>query len=195
MCSTPSWPPSPRAEDLLLQQKYSLMVCNSDKLADREQVWLHMLLGHSDGTILLPTGNRPAPSLLPGPVGQADRAYRSRAAGLGADCVLFDNESGAHQATTHLVALGHKRIGLLNLSSSLTPGTARPRLRARPEGRRPTLAARIDPGRQLPGAGGPGPGQPDPGPWHRLPRPSLLQQSPGAQRSAGTQAAPVAHAG
>ena len=47
--------------------------------------------------------------------------------GLRADCVLFDNETGAYDAVSHLVSLGHSRIGLLNLSSSLTPGRLRRR--------------------------------------------------------------------
>jgi len=45
--------------------------------------------------------------------------------GLDADCVLFDNESGAYDAVSHLITLGHSRIGLLNLPSSLTPGRGR----------------------------------------------------------------------
>jgi DNA-binding LacI/PurR family transcriptional regulator len=90
-------------EDLLIQQDYSLTVCNSNESPERELMWLNTLRDHRmDGVILLPTGaNRP-------------RLF-----------AIFDNEGGAYQAVNHLIALGHTRIGLLNLPGELSPGQGR----------------------------------------------------------------------
>jgi DNA-binding LacI/PurR family transcriptional regulator len=113
-------------EDLFVQQNYSLTICNSDESPEREKMWLDMLRDRRvDGIILLPTGaNR---SLLFStvesgiPLVLLDRQIE----GLKADSVLFDNEAGAYQAINHLTSLGHKRIGMLDLPLSLTPGQGR----------------------------------------------------------------------
>jgi LacI family transcriptional regulator len=80
-----------------------------------------------DGIILLPTGaNRPMLfSLVQAnlPLVLIDRQIE----GLLADAVLFDNEGGAYEAVKHLIALGHTRIGLLNLPAALSPGGGRMR--------------------------------------------------------------------
>ena len=60
------------AEDLLLQQGYSLAVCNSDESPERELVWLRQLLQRRvDGIVLLPTGGNRSLSTnagAPGPM-------------------------------------------------------------------------------------------------------------------------------
>lgn len=113
-------------EDLLLADNCSLITCNSDESPERERMWLNMLLERGvDGIILLPTGeNR---TLLHSIVGLGGKIVLidRQVAGLDADCVMFDNEAGAYQAVTHLIEKGHKRIGLINLPSSLTMGIER----------------------------------------------------------------------
>jgi len=113
-------------EDLVIQRDYSLTLCNSDESPEREQRWLQMLLGRRvDGIVLQPTGaNLPAlASVLA--AGEQLVLIDRRVPGVNADCVLFDNEAGASAGVGHLAALGHTRIGLLNLSSAVTPGQMR----------------------------------------------------------------------
>jgi LacI family transcriptional regulator len=114
-------------EDVMLERNYNLILCNSDEDADRELLCLRMLMGKQvDGIVITPTGRnlgyllqvattRHCPVLL------IDRQFD----GLPADCVIFDNEGGAYQATRHLMGLGHRRIGLINLPSTITPGRER----------------------------------------------------------------------
>lgn len=119
---------SKATEDLLLQKEYRLNVYNSDESPDRELIWLNTLIGRrADGIILLPSGgNR---SVLFSVVNSRtemvliDRQIED----LEVDCVLFSNEAGANEAVSHLIELGHSRIGLLNLPTSLTPGRERRR--------------------------------------------------------------------
>lgn len=113
-------------EDHLIQRNYSLTICNSDESPERELMWLKTLRERRmDGIILLPTGaNRPLLfSLVQSnlPLVLIDRQIE----GLAADAVLFDNEGGAYEAVSHLISLGHTRIGLLNLPVALSPGGGR----------------------------------------------------------------------
>jgi|YNPNPStandDraft_1061719.scaffolds.fasta_scaffold62462_1 DNA-binding LacI/PurR family transcriptional regulator len=113
-------------EDVLLQQGYSLTICNSDESPDRERILLEMLDDRAmDGIILLPTGANLNLILNIVREGRKLVLIDRQITELEADCVLFDNEAGAYEAVRHLVALGHTCIGLLNLPSSLTPGHGR----------------------------------------------------------------------
>ncbi len=117
---------SKSAEDLLLQQGYSLAVCNSDESPERELVWLRQLLQRRvDGIVLLPTGGNRSLLFSAMHSGQPFVLIDRQIDGLKADCVLFDNEQGAYQAVRHLIELGHSRIALLNLTLTLTPGRNR----------------------------------------------------------------------
>ena len=114
-------------EELLVQQNYSLTICNSDESVEQERMWLEMLYDRRmDGLILLPTGgNR---SLLFSLVEETEQRLvliDRHIEGLKVDTVQFDNEAGAYEGVRHLIELGHRRIGLLNLPSSLTPGQGR----------------------------------------------------------------------
>lgn len=114
-------------EDAIVPLNYNMIVCNSDEDPDRELRFLNMLLAKQvDGIILMPTGENK--SFLFSLVDQRklplvllDREIE----GLKVNTFLFDNETGAYQATRHLIELGHRRIGLLNLPLSLTPGRER----------------------------------------------------------------------
>ena len=113
-------------EDLLLQQNYSLTICNSDESPERERMWLEMLRERRvDGIILLPTGSNRSLLFSLAEAGQRLVLIDRQIEGLEVDSVLFDNEAGAYEAVRHLIGLGHRRIGLLNLPASLTPGRGR----------------------------------------------------------------------
>jgi LacI family transcriptional regulator len=114
------------AQDLLLQLDYSLILCDSDESPDRELIWLRMLHRRRvDGIILLPTGANQSSIYAMKESGQHIVLIDRQVEGLGDDCVMFENERGAYDAVRHLISLGHSRIGMLNLKTSLTPGRER----------------------------------------------------------------------
>jgi LacI family kdg operon repressor len=114
-------------EDAILHRGWNMILCNSDENPGRELRFLRMLVSkQADGIILLPTGgNMDFLNLLVNnrkkPVVLLDRQLED----LNVDCVLFDNEEGAYQATSHLIDMGHKRIALISLPRNLTPGFER----------------------------------------------------------------------
>ena len=113
-------------EDALRAAAHSLVIGNSDESPEREREYLRAFLSREvDGVVLTPTGanRRLLFSLVESEkhLVLLDRQLE----GLSTDCVLFDNVVGTHQAVRHLIGLGHTRIGLINLSRSLTPGWER----------------------------------------------------------------------
>ncbi|MCL5994560.1 MAG: LacI family DNA-binding transcriptional regulator [Chloroflexi bacterium] len=114
-------------EDVMLERNYNLILCNSDENPERELRYLRMLVGKQvDGIVITPTGKNlnfllHTVAANNCPIVLIDRKIE----GLPTDCVTFDNEMGAYQATRHLIELGHRRIALLNLPSTLTPGHER----------------------------------------------------------------------
>jgi len=113
-------------EDALRSADYSLFIGNSDESPEVEREYLSELLSKEvDGIGLTPTGGHPdfLASLVDAdtPLVLLDRQID----GVDADCVLFDNVDGTYRAVQHLIHLGHRRIGLINLSRSLTPGLER----------------------------------------------------------------------
>jgi len=95
---------------------YSLLLCNSNERIEREEAHLRMLRSQRiDGLILAPTGavsSHRAPLLgaLDVPIVLVDRALE----GLGYDTVVLDNRQAAIDAVGHLIAHGHRRIGMIN---------------------------------------------------------------------------------
>lgn len=106
---------------------YSVLLCNSDEDAGREARALELLRSQwVDGIILAATGTPSAGrgellSRLRVPVVLVDRGLD----GLGFDSVVLDNRLAALQATAHLLALGHRRIGLISGPSGLSTGADR----------------------------------------------------------------------
>ena len=115
-------------EDLLLQQNYSLTICNSDESPERERIWLELLRDRRmDGIILVPTGDNLSLLFQLQKSGLQFVLLDRLLEGFKADTVLYNNFNGAYEAVTYLIQKGHKQIGLLNLPSSLTPGKERRR--------------------------------------------------------------------
>ena len=108
-------------EAVAYESNYSLFLCNSDEDPERERFHLRAMQAQRiDGIIILPvtTSGR---ALLPlvkhqVPVVCLDR----RVDDMDLDSVLVDNVAGAVMAVSHLVALGHRRIGYIG-GRSLTP--------------------------------------------------------------------------
>lgn len=101
-------------EDEVLKQGYSIILCDTDEKPEREQAYLRLLMGRRvDGLIVAPSsGNADLlrSAIESGlPVVLLDRSVP----GLAADVVLSDNESGAFDAVSYLIGMGHRRIGIV----------------------------------------------------------------------------------
>lgn len=114
-------------EDVTWEHGYTLILANTDENIQRESAILTMLQEKMvDGLILVPASSRfistRATLLNQGiPVVLLDRA----ADGLEVDTVLVDNENGAYQAVSHLIGLGHIRIGMIIDNLDITTNTER----------------------------------------------------------------------
>src|SRR5262249_36442266 len=87
---------------------YHVVLCNSNDDPETEDQYLRLLDGMQvDGLIITPTGrNQRHLRRLLGKgtvIVQIDRMVE----GLNADAVLLDNEAGAREAVSHLIAAGH----------------------------------------------------------------------------------------
>ena len=101
-------------EDVAHAQGYALILGNSDEDAGKEREYLDLAeRKRVDGFIVAVTAHsRPNLSSWPRqqmPLVTIDRSLID----LGFDAVLVDNLLGATQAVEHLIALGHRRIGLV----------------------------------------------------------------------------------
>ena len=101
-------------EDEVLKQGYNIILCDTDEKPEREQAYLRLLMGRRvDGLIVAPSsGNADLlrSAIESGlPVVLLDRSIP----GLTADVVLSDNESGAFDAVSYLIGMGHRRIGII----------------------------------------------------------------------------------
>lgn len=113
-------------EDVLFPQGYSLILCNTKESAVREEKYFDLLIEkRADGLIVLPTGANRRLLFSMADSGKRMVLLDRRIEGLRCDYVLFGNEEGAYEAVSHLVSLGHTRIGTINLPPSLTPGRRR----------------------------------------------------------------------
>ena len=101
-------------EEQARRREYGVITCNTDEDPELETFYVASLLKRKvDGFIVSPTfrgGETLQPLIAHGaPLVVVDRYID----GMKVDEVFSDNEGGAHEATEHLIALGHRRIGLL----------------------------------------------------------------------------------
>ncbi len=115
-------------EDVAYENDHALIVCNSDEDPEKETVYLQTMRSEDvDGVILPPsgTGTEGIRQLLAAGI-QVVCVDRRPPPGVDLDMVLAANEVGARAATTHLLDLGHTRIGGIVGRSALS--TSRERL-------------------------------------------------------------------
>lgn len=108
-------------EDTARGAGYTLLLGNTDEDVVKEEAYVELLRSRQvDGLILVASAGDHAylPDLLAAglPVVCVDRSL----AILGADSVLTDNVAGAYQAVSHLIALGHRRIGIVTGLAGVT---------------------------------------------------------------------------
>ena len=103
---------------------YLVVICSSDRNAAREEKAINMLRNHQvDGVVLLPAQDSPAllrPLLFAGvPTVVIDRYLPN------AHSITVDDLEGGRVGTRHLLALGHRRIGLILQHDERTTGSER----------------------------------------------------------------------
>jgi LacI family transcriptional regulator len=113
-------------EDIGFERGYSVFLCNSDGLVEKEAAYINMLITKQvDGVVYIPASDSQNHLLglsargIPVVVVDRDMPY------LDADVVLIDNEQGGYDATRYLLELGHKKIACITGPSQLTPSAAR----------------------------------------------------------------------
>lgn len=113
-------------EDYCYGQGYSVFLCNSDGTPEKEYHHLRKLREKGvDGLILVSAGDGQA-SLEELSSGQIPKVIIDRhIEALHTDSVLIDNFSGGYAATSHLLELGHVRIGCITGPSTITPSGER----------------------------------------------------------------------
>ena len=102
--------------DVARAHRFGLIVTNSDERLDRELEAVQLLLEkQADGLIVAPidlAGSQHLRKAVAGgtPIVQIDRIVK----GLEADSVTVDNRGAAREAVAHLIAEGHRRIGMIS---------------------------------------------------------------------------------
>jgi LacI family transcriptional regulator len=101
-------------EDRMRQYNYSFIVCNTEEILEFEDNYLDLLLSKRvDGIIAAATSQRwealSKATIQQTPVVFVDRAYE----GMEGPYVGVNNRQGAWMGVSHLIACGHRKIGIL----------------------------------------------------------------------------------
>ena len=137
------------AEQALREAGYQMMLLGDNSQSEEELAAARAFLAmRSPGVIMTPVGSQASALLVRQGVAvvEVDR----RLAEVPCDAVVIDNERGAREATEHLLALGHRRVGLLVVKTDWTSDVGR--LRGYHEAHRaaglevePELVAQVEP--------------------------------------------------
>jgi LacI family transcriptional regulator len=103
-------------EDALqaLPERLNLILCNSDEDAGHERLYLDLLVEKRvDGLIVAPAGYNHAEFARVVKSGTPMVFVDRQLTGIDVDSIGIDNRSAAAQIVTHLISLGHRRIGVL----------------------------------------------------------------------------------
>lgn len=111
-------------EDVAYQNGYSILLCNADEDPTKEQLYVEVLRAERvAGAIVACTSETCCQALLEFYLTWV--AVDRRVYGREVDTVVVDNVAGARQAVLHLLNLGHRRIGLIGGSVTVTTGRER----------------------------------------------------------------------
>lgn len=101
-------------EDVAQRHGYSLVLSNTDEDPDREAASLGVMAAERAAGLIIATTNENGTALRRfADMGMAIVAIDRHIADLPTDSVVVDNESASHEAVTHLVRLGHRRIAIV----------------------------------------------------------------------------------
>lgn len=113
------------AEEVARAARYSVILCNANEDPDQEQQQLNTLFSHRVDGVLIACSDSAI---------SFDRLMRRRfpivcfdriPPGFRGDTASTDNFLGGHEATRHLIDLGHKRIAVLSGRTELSTHSAR----------------------------------------------------------------------
>jgi len=110
-------------EDIANENNFNLVLCNADEDPQKEKAYLRVLQGRQvDGLIVAPTNesNEYIKELVEKgiPAVLLDRKLN----GIEVDSVTVDNVEGSYKAVSHLIHLGHKRIGIISGPKNIMTG-------------------------------------------------------------------------
>ncbi|QBD81589.1 LacI family transcriptional regulator [Ktedonosporobacter rubrisoli] len=113
-------------EDVAQRNGYSLILCNSDEDPQKEQHYIEVLSAERvAGVIIVPIRENQRTLRLfrerEIPVVSVDRRIKDSAT----DAILVDNKRGAHEAITHLITNGYRRIAIITGPMTTTTGRER----------------------------------------------------------------------
>ena len=108
-------------EDVAYQHGYSLILCNSDEDSDKEHLYLDVMRAEAVAGVILATtieDNVAARQLISDgiPLIAIDRQLNDP----DIDSVLVDSVQGTVEAMSHLIELGHRRIGFIGGPVTIT---------------------------------------------------------------------------
>jgi DNA-binding LacI/PurR family transcriptional regulator len=113
-------------EDVAYANEYSLLLCNSDEDPAKEELYINVLLAEKvAGVIISPTDEYSITCETFIKSGIFVVAMDRRLRRLDVDTVIVDNVRGAYEAVSHLIRLGHRRIGLIGGPVHITTGRER----------------------------------------------------------------------
>ncbi|MBU8539409.1 LacI family DNA-binding transcriptional regulator [Falsiroseomonas tokyonensis] len=102
-----------------------LVVACSGDAPERELAHVRALVGARAAALVLMPSENPLPETL-ALLGRLPTVQLvRRVAALAAEAFVFDDEAGIQEATAHLLALGHRRIGYVGGSETVSTGAAR----------------------------------------------------------------------
>lgn len=125
--SNPFWTTVARGvEDAANQEGFSVILCNTDEKANKQEEYIAVLLRKRvDGFLLVPTSASSTSIQLiqqqQTPLVLLDRSIPD----LAVDTVRGDNYGSAYQLATHLLQLGHRRIAMLAGPRHISTSTER----------------------------------------------------------------------
>jgi LacI family transcriptional regulator len=113
-------------EDASFDRGYNLILCNSDEDPEKERAYIDVLLERQvDGIVFVASGGQPGhlQAILERniPLVVMDREFENGPW----DSIAVDNRDGGYQATSHLLKLGHRRIGCISGPPKLMPSKER----------------------------------------------------------------------
>jgi LacI family transcriptional regulator len=109
-------------EDTGYQNGYSVILCNSDGQAEKQQRYIHTLVDKQvDGIVFISSGETPVDLQYVTDNNIEVVVVDREAPYVSADVVLVDNELAGYQATRHLIELGHRYIACVSVPPDLNP--------------------------------------------------------------------------
>jgi len=114
-------------EDVLRHNDYNIIVCSTDNKKEIELAYLHLLMEKKvDGIILNTTGeNSEFIASLSHSIPIALCGRKVNDLSFKGDFVDSDNSNGSYELTRHLIAMGHKKIGIINGQQYVSSGSER----------------------------------------------------------------------